>query len=507
MTTPPTLPGPYELIERLGQGGMGEVWRARHRTLGKLVAIKLIRAGTLGASVEADREILRRFEREAHVAAALRSPHAIQLQDFGVTPEGAFFQVMELLDGLDLRQLVERFGPVPPGRAVGMLRQAADALAEAHGLGFVHRDVKPSNLFLCRLGTRVDFVKVLDFGLARSTDGGDPSLTQTGGIPGSPATIAPEVLRGQPPTDKADVYALGCVATWLLTGHLPFEGASAIEVIVGHLERVPAPLLDAAGAPIPASLAACVSSALSKDPSGRPTIRELSRALAATGLESTWTEETAEAWWSLNQPGTPVRSAAAPAALPFSREQAYARLRKDFEASRINVGEYERRMSVARVAESPVQVLDALRGLPEEPAPLVVVAPPAPVASPVPIPPTTTALTAASAPRIASVLSSQVRRGAWRPESNTEVVALLGSVELDLSSAVLEPGMTELHCSAFLGSIEITVPPGLFVEIAGSGFLGSFEGSSGGLKRPGEPWIRVSGNAVLGAVEVRVRRG
>lgn len=504
MTTPPTLLGPYELLERIGQGGMGEVWRARHRTLGKLVAIKLIRAGTLGASVEADREVLRRFEREAHVAAALRSPHAIQLQDFGVTPEGAFFQVMELLDGLDLRQLVERFGPVPPGRAVGLLRQAADALAEAHGLGFVHRDVKPSNLFLCRLGTRVDFVKVLDFGLARSTDASDPSLTRTGGIPGSPATIAPEVLRGQAPTEKADVYALGCVATWLLTGHLPFEGASAIEVIIGHLERAPGPLVDATGAPIPASLVAYVHAALSKDPTDRPTIRELSRALASTGLESTWTEETAEAWWALHQPTAPVRTAAAPASLPFSREQAYARLRTDFESSRINLAEYERRMKVARVADSPVQVLDALRGLPEAPAPVVVVAPiPAAPESPVP---TTTALTAPSAPRIASILASQVRRGAWRPESNTEVAALLGSVELDLSSAVLEPGMTELHCSVLLGSIEITVPPGLYVEIAGSGFLGSFEGSSGGLKRAGEPWIRVSGNAVLGSVEVRVRR-
>ncbi len=499
MTPPPTSLGAYELLERIGQGGMGEVWRARHRTLGKAVAVKLIRAGTLGESVEADREVLRRFEREAHVAAALRSPHAIQLQDFGVTPDGAFFQVMELLDGLDLRQLVERFGAVPAGRAVGLLRQAADALAEAHSLGFVHRDVKPSNLFLCRLGTRVDFVKVLDFGLARRTDGGDPSLTRTGGIPGSPATLAPEVLRGQPPTDKADVYALGCVATWLLTGHLPFEGASAIEVIVGHLERAPAPLVDASGAPIPAPLAASVASALAKDPAARPTIREFSRALAATGLESTWTEETAEAWWTLNQPAATARAPVAPASVPFSREQAYARLRKDFEASRINVGEYERRMSVARVADSPVQILDALRGLPDEPAPLVVVAPPPPA-------PTTTALTAPSAPRIVAVLSSQVRSGAWRPESNTEVAAVMGSVELDLSSAVLEPGMTELHCSAFLGSIEITVPQGLFVEIAGSGFLGSFEGSSGGLKRAGEPWIRVTGNAVLGSVEVRVRR-
>jgi serine/threonine protein kinase len=502
MTPPPTSLGAYELLERIGQGGMGEVWRARHRTLGRAVAIKLIRAGTLGESVEADREVLRRFEREAHVAAALRSPHAIQLLDFGVTSDGAFFQAMELLDGLDLRQLVERFGPVPPGRAVALLRQAADALGEAHALGFVHRDVKPSNLFLCRLGTRVDFLKVLDFGLARSTDGGDPSLTRTGGIPGSPATLAPEVLRGQPPTDKADVYALGCVATWLLTGHLPFEGASAIEVIVGHLERAPAPLVDAQGMPIPPALAQCVQSALAKDPTSRPSIRELSRALAATGLESTWTEDTAEAWWALHQPAQAPRAPTPPPSVPFSREQAYARLRRDFEASRINVGEYERRMSVARVADSPVQVLDALRGLPEEPAPLVVV-PPAPLAPPAP---TTTVLTTRSSPRIASVLSAQVRRGAWRPESYTEVAAVMGSVELDLSSAVLEPGMTELHCSAFLGAIEITVPQGLFVEIAGSGFLGSFEGSSGGLKRPGDPWIRVTGNAVLGSVEVRVRR-
>lgn len=495
----PTL-GAYELLDRIGQGGMGEVWSARHRTLGRRVAIKLIRAGTLGASVDADREVLRRFEREAQLAAALRSPHALQILDFGVTPDGAFFQVMELLDGLDLRALVDRHGVVPAGRAVALLRQAADALAEAHDLGFVHRDVKPSNLFVSRLGTRVDFLKVLDFGLARSTDGADPQLTRTGAIPGSPATQAPETLRGQAATAKADVYALGCVAVWLLTGHLPFEGASAIDVIVGHLERSPPPLVDPQGGPVDEALAACVLACLAKDPQDRPTVRELSQRLAATGLESAWTEAMAEQWWQTHHSPDAPRDAAAPTALPFSREQAYARLRQDFEASRIDLREYERRMTVARVADSPVQVLDALRGLP------AVAAAPALATAMTPASPAPAAAIASPASaRITAVLSSATRTGAWQPDPHTRLLALLGSLEIDLRAAVLGPGMTELHCAAVFGSIEILVPEGLHVEVTGSGIFGAFEGASGGRRSPDQPWVRVSGDALFGSVEVTVK--
>lgn len=495
MTSPPPATGlgigPYELLERVGVGGMGEVWRARHRTLGRLVAVKLIRAGTLGVSADDDRVALGRFEREARVAASLRSPHAIQVQDFGVTPEGTFFQVMELLDGLDLQALVERFGAQPPGRVVGLLRHAADALTEAHQLGFVHRDVKPSNLFLCRLGTRGDFLKVLDFGLARPA-ASDVHVTRTGGIPGSAATTAPELLRSDPPTDKADVYALGCVATWLLAGRLPFAATTAIEMVVAHLEKAPAPLDPG----VPAPLAELVARCLTKDPAARPTSRELSRLLAATGLEAVWSEEQAEAWWEENQPGRAPTVVVGEGPAP-SREQVYTRLRREFEESRIDLGEYERRLDVARRAQTPVAVLDALRGLPDLPQPTALVK----VANPdLPAP------RPGSTRRLVTVLASTRRAGAWQPDASTRLVTVFGGAELDLRAAVLGPGMTELRCVTVFGSVEITVPPGLYVELNGVGVLGSFDGESGAAQPPtAGPWVRVSGVAVMGSVDVVVK--
>ena len=489
-----TTIGPYDLIDRVGEGGMGEVWRARHRTLGRLVAVKLIRSGTLGASVEDDRVTLRRFEREAQTAAALRSPHSIQIQDFGVTPEGNFFQVMELLDGIDLQAVVERYGPLPPGRVVALLRQAADALGEAHAQGFVHRDIKPSNLFLCRLGTRVDFLKVLDFGLARPADAADVHMTRTGAIPGSPATLAPEILRGEAPTDKADVYALGCVATWLLMGRLPFEARTPIEMVVAHLEKAPIVLEG-----VPAPLAEIVAACLAKDPGRRPSIRELSRQLAGTGLETSWSEEQAEAWWELNRPerAPVVTRSESPAP---DRERVYQRLREHFESSRIDLNDYERRLEVARRAESPVAVLDALRGLPAElPQPTAMVKVETAEIQP--------AATGIATRKIVSVMSSNKRGGVWHPNVRTKVVSVMGDATLDLRTAQMEPGMTEIHCVAVMGSIEIIVPPGMYAEVNGIGVAGSFEGDSGAARPPdaGQPWVRVTGVAVFGSVEVQVK--
>ncbi len=501
--------GNYELLERVGQGGMGEVWRARHRTLGRMVAVKVIRPGALGGTPEQDRVVLARFEREARTAAALRSPHTLQIQDFGCADDGTFFQVMELLDGVDLQGLVERFGPLPPARIVTLLRQACDALAEAHARGFVHRDVKPSNLFLCRFGTQGDFLKVLDFGLARTGAAQDVLLTQAGALPGSPAYLPPEIIRGaEAPTDKADVYALGCVAWWLASGRLVFTARSSIDMIVGHLERPPGSLRELVPA-VPEALSELVGACLAKDPAARPSVRELSRRLGALTMAPPWTEALADAWWDANAGAittrmpiveaappmvTPAgRPVGTPPALGAAREEAYATLRRHFEQSRIDVGDLEGRMARAAAATTPAAVQSALAGLPE-----AAVAVSAPATALAPVDPWRQTFT---------VLAATKRTGHWQPGPHTRMVTVLGSIELDLRDAELLPGCTEIRCVTAFGSAEITVPPDLYVEVAGMGVLGSFEGATGRTHKPapGEAWVRITGVAVCGSVEVIVR--
>ena len=191
--------GSYQLVERLGQGGMGEVWRAQHRLLARPAAIKLIRTG--GSAQAPSAEAVRRFEREAQVTAGLSSPHTVQLFDFGVADDGTFYYVMELLDGLDLETLVRRHGPLPAERAIYLLRQVCHSLAEAESYGLVHRDIKPANLFVCRYGGEYDFVKVLDFGIAKVAQGDDGDtgvieLTRDNVVRGTPSYIAPEQALG-----------------------------------------------------------------------------------------------------------------------------------------------------------------------------------------------------------------------------------------------------------------------------------------------------------------------
>ena len=220
--------GSYLLEEKLGQGGMGEVWRARHRMLARPAAIKLIRPSiSKDARPEVSGGAQRRFEREAQVIARLRSPHTVELFDFGVAADGSFYYVMELLDGLDANTLLRRFGPIPPERAVYLLRQVCHSLSEAESCGLVHRDIKPANIFLCRYGEDYDFVKVLDFGLVKAFDepsDHDTGLTRENAVQGTPAFIAPEQALGGSTLDgRVDIYATGCVAYWLLTGQLVFH--------------------------------------------------------------------------------------------------------------------------------------------------------------------------------------------------------------------------------------------------------------------------------------------
>jgi eukaryotic-like serine/threonine-protein kinase len=300
--------GSYRLEEPLGKGGMGEVFRATHQMLARPAAVKLIRPEILGSSSpSAARVITERFRREAEAAASLRSPHTIGLYDFGVAQDGTFFLVMELLDGLDLETLVERFGPVPPERAVHLLRQACASLAEAHSRRLVHRDIKPSNIFTCRLGLDVDFVKVLDFGLVKAIGDRDRQatlLTAPDATTGTPAYIAPEVVSGDRiPDHRVDIYTLGCVGYWLLTGRLVFQGANAIQMMFQHANATPVPPSQRSELEIPPELDNVILACLAKDPDERPrNASDLSRLLAGAVPYESWDEDRAHRWWDRHNP-------------------------------------------------------------------------------------------------------------------------------------------------------------------------------------------------------------
>jgi serine/threonine-protein kinase len=294
--------GSYQLEEKLGQGGMGEVWRARHRMLARPAAIKLIRPsadGVQGASPEA----MHRFEREAQVIATLRSPHTVNLFDFGIASDGAFYYAMELLDGLDASQLVKKFGPVPPERAIHILRQVCHSLSEAQSRGLVHRDIKPANIFLCRYGEEYDFVKVLDFGIVRAShDSAETQTIDTGEliVRGTPAFMAPEQALGAGTVDgRADIYSVGCLAFWLLTGHTVFSADTTMGHLLQHAHTPPEPPSKRSRTVIPKVLDQLVLKCLAKDPAGRPqSAKELSALLAAMPGATAWTQDRAEEWWS-----------------------------------------------------------------------------------------------------------------------------------------------------------------------------------------------------------------
>ena len=302
--------GSYRLLERLGQGGMGEVWRARHRLLARPAAIKLIRP--LAAPQGIGSEAAGRFEREAQAIASLRSPHTVNLFDFGIADDGTFYYVMELLEGLDAERMVNRFGPMPAARAIHVIRQVCHSLSEAESISLVHRDIKPANIFLCRYGEDYDFVKVLDFGIVKLVHEADTAeemptlaaLTAEHVVQGTPAFMAPEqVLGGVPVDNRADIYAIGCLTYWLLTGQLVFTGDTPMQLLVQHAQATPEPPSARTSLPIPTELDAIVLSCLAKDPSNRPqAARELARRLGAVPVSGEWTPELARAWWEAHRP-------------------------------------------------------------------------------------------------------------------------------------------------------------------------------------------------------------
>jgi eukaryotic-like serine/threonine-protein kinase len=297
--------GSYHLGELLGRGGMGEVYKATHRMLARPAAIKLIRPDSLGGADSEGADVaVKRFRREAEAAASLRSPHTVELYDFGVTEDQTMYFVMELLDGIDLETLVRDHGPVPARRVIHILRQVCESLEEAHAAGMVHRDIKPANIHIGRLGLQYDFVKVLDFGLVKPAAGrvDQQSLATAAGLtPGTPAYMSPEMAMGESVDGRADIYALGCVAYYLLTAQLVFEGETSLQVIVKHLQNEPVPPSQRVNAEIPPALEELVMMCLAKKPEDRPAdAGALAKSLAAIGADP-WTQEDAKRWWNGKQ--------------------------------------------------------------------------------------------------------------------------------------------------------------------------------------------------------------
>jgi serine/threonine-protein kinase len=296
--------GQYTLKEKLGEGGMGTVYLAQHSMLRRPTAIKLLPIQRAGVASVA------RFEREVQLTSMLTHPNTISIYDYGRTTDGVFYYAMEYADGLTLEQLVERDGPLPPGRVIHVLRQVAGALAEAHKLGLIHRDVKPANILLSDRGGVWDLVKVVDFGLVKQLEAThDATVTQTDTLTGTPAYLAPEMVTSPTTVDgRADIYGLGCVAYYLLTGGPVFEGKTVMEVIGKHLHEQPDPPSARRGEPIPEDLERLVLECLAKEPEQRPgSARRLETILADLAQRHPWPASAAEQWWTRFREQQPSR--------------------------------------------------------------------------------------------------------------------------------------------------------------------------------------------------------
>jgi serine/threonine-protein kinase len=310
--------GSYQLEERIGHGGMGEVWKARHNMLARPAAVKIIRATALGAhDSRAARATLKRFEREAQATALLQSPHTIEVFDFGLGRDGTFYYVMELLHGFDLDTFIKRFGPLPSERVASLLMQACHSLEDAHQSGLIHRDVKPANIFTCRKGQDYDFVKVLDFGLVKSerADMERGSLATMQGITtGTPGFMSPEQARSDQDLDhRADLYSLGCVGYWLLTGKLLFEAQNPVQMLLQHVQDAPIPPSQRSEVLVHAELEKVILACLEKSPASRPqSASELKEQLAHCRFDSTWDNERARTWWKKHAPEIATPAAAPP---------------------------------------------------------------------------------------------------------------------------------------------------------------------------------------------------
>ena len=290
--------GQYRLKNLLGAGGMGEVYLAEHQMMKRPCAIKLIRPEKAG-----DPHALARFEREVKATATLSHWNSIEIYDYGRTDDGAFYYVMEYLPGLSLAEIVDKHGPMPPERVIHFLHQTCEALQEAHELGLIHRDIKPANIFSAQRGGVFNVTKLLDFGLAKPArmPTGDTGLTQQGSITGSPLYMAPEQVEGDGPLDhRADLYALGIVGYYLLTGRTPFAGDKTIQVLVSHLRDTP-PAPSTVADNVPHDLEGVIMHCLEKKPADRfQSAAELAQALESCELANRWNADQAKRWWTEN---------------------------------------------------------------------------------------------------------------------------------------------------------------------------------------------------------------
>jgi hypothetical protein len=287
--------GQYTLEEKLGEGGMGVVYRASHAMLRRPTAVKLLAPDKAGV------ETIARFEREVRLTARLTHPNTITIFDYGRTPEGIFYYAMELLDGASLEDVVAVGGALPPARAIHVGCQIASALVEAHTAGLIHRDIKPANVILCERGGIPDVVKVVDFGLVRELEAGT-ELSRAGTVSGTPLYLAPEAIRSPEQVDaRTDIYAVGAVIYYLLAGDHVFHGRTTVEICAHHLHSEPPPIAERASGPLPDGLGEIVMACLRKDPALRPqTAADLLARLRTCGVTAAWTPEAARAWWAAN---------------------------------------------------------------------------------------------------------------------------------------------------------------------------------------------------------------
>jgi eukaryotic-like serine/threonine-protein kinase len=319
--------GQYTLVEKIGEGAMGRVYRASHAMLRRPTAVKLLDAR--------DPDSLVRFEREVQLTSQLSHPNTIAIYDYGRTPEGIFYYAMEYVEGLDLADLIRIEGPIPPARVVHLLRQVCGSLSEAHSQGLVHRDIKPSNIMLTSRGGEPDVVKVVDFGLVKRVDRSPSSkLTTLGVVFGTPGFIPPETLRDPGVFDaRGDIYAVGAVAYELVTGLSLFEHTTVFETCRRHVELDPVPPSERLGRPLPPIFQSVILQCLAKDPAVRPqSAFELRSLLEACEDVGPWTQAEARDWWekhrkdlaAARQPGAPVASGVAAESegtIPFDFER------------------------------------------------------------------------------------------------------------------------------------------------------------------------------------------
>ncbi|HET6880518.1 MAG TPA: serine/threonine protein kinase [Pirellulales bacterium] len=323
--------GQYQLEEQIGAGGMGVVYRGRHALLRRATAIKLLNVD------KTTPDTIRRFEREVQITSQLNHPNTIAIYDYGHTPEGVFYYAMELLEGIDLEQLVQRYGPLPEGRVIFILRQVCGSLSEAHRIGLIHRDVKPANvIFTCRGGVP-DFAKLVYFGLVKAIGGErDASLTAAGAVTGTPLYLSPEAIQHPDQVDRrTDIYAVGAMGYYLLTGMPVFEAKSVVDILMHHVHTPPQPPSQRSGKFVSPELEAIVLRCLAKEREDRPsTAQELADALARCSTSGGWTEAEAAAWWECYTGNVSVNASASLATpLPAGDETAICTKQPDVGAS------------------------------------------------------------------------------------------------------------------------------------------------------------------------------